>query len=227
MNEKNWIIQQQWDHVLFLSWLIEPHLIQQLVPFELDLIDGKAAISIVPFEMSRIRFRNLPEVPFLSRLLELNLRTYVRHEGKTGIYFLTLDTDSIIGNWVANRFFRLPYRLANLSANMPQEKNDQYLFESAHPQYELKIQATITANQATPTLLNTWISERYHLFLKKGDSIYRGDVYHTPWSLREVKSVQYLGNFEKSFGIPIHRPFDHVVYGNRLQVRFPSFNKIS
>ncbi len=107
----NWIIRQKWEHVLFLSWFVDPAQIQPLIPFELDTWNGKAVISIVPFKMSRIRLRGLPEIPFASELFELNLRTYVKHGHQSGIHFVTLDTDSRLGQWVANTVFKLPLSL--------------------------------------------------------------------------------------------------------------------
>ena len=127
-----WIMEQDWNHVLFLHWQIEPALISAHVPFPLDLFEGKAVISIVPFRMDRIRFPFLPVVPLLSQLWELNLRTYVNVSGVRGVYFFTLDTDSALACLIANQFFHLPYRLAKMNG---QVFDGQYGFTSERSGY--------------------------------------------------------------------------------------------
>jgi uncharacterized protein YqjF (DUF2071 family) len=120
-------MKQRWNHIFFLHAKIAPDLLQPYLPFELDLLDGMAILSIVPFKMDMIRLWNLPPAPFFSHLWEINLRTYVRVGGKPGVYFFTLDTDSALGCWIANHFFHLPYRLAKINAVV---RKDHFYFES-------------------------------------------------------------------------------------------------
>ena len=50
-----WVIEQHWKHVLFMHWKLDPELLQPHVPFALDLHEGAAVLSIVPFKMESIR----------------------------------------------------------------------------------------------------------------------------------------------------------------------------
>ncbi|KAB2643771.1 MAG: DUF2071 domain-containing protein [Verrucomicrobia bacterium] len=120
-------MKQRWNHIFFLHAKIAPDLLQPYLPFKLDLLDGMAILSIVPFKMDMIRLWNLPPAPFFSHLWEINLRTYVRVGGKPGVYFFTLDTDSALGCWIANHFFHLPYRLAKIKAVV---RKEHFYFES-------------------------------------------------------------------------------------------------
>ena len=110
-----WVIAQRWTHLLFLSYPVEPDDVQARLPdgLEVDMLDGRAWVSVVPFFMSHIRFPVTPGFGFV-RLRELNLRTYVRFRGQPGIYFFTLDTDNLLGQWIGRKFFHLPYRLRRL-----------------------------------------------------------------------------------------------------------------
>ena len=49
-----WIIAQRWSHVQFLSARCDAQLLQQQLPkgLEVDLFDGSAWLSVVPFYMS-------------------------------------------------------------------------------------------------------------------------------------------------------------------------------
>jgi len=222
----NWIIQQQWNHVLFLSWFVDPRILQPQVPFELDLIDGQAMLSVVPFQMNGIRFRFTPVLPLISSLMELNLRTYVRHNGKSGIYFFTLDTNSLTGNWIARTFFKLPYHHSRLTWNLPNQNQPEYGFSGKNQRYELNLRAERLNPIENKSALDHWVTERYHLFLQKQDQSYRGDVYHKPWNLHRVGKSHYQGNFTQLVGYEVKKAPDHLAYGTGLTVRFTPFQQI-
>jgi len=67
----------------------------------LDTRDGKAWIGVVPFLMSKVAPRCCPPIPKLSRFLELNVRTYVTHGGKPGVWFFSLDAENPVAVRVA------------------------------------------------------------------------------------------------------------------------------
>ena len=50
-------------------------------------------------------------------LPELNLRTYVSHDGHSGVYFFSLDAQGILGVVGARLFHHLPYYYARCSLN--------------------------------------------------------------------------------------------------------------
>ena len=224
---QNWLIKQKWEHVMFLTWFIDPELIRNKVPFELDLIEGKAAISIVPFKMSKIRFRGLPEIPFASALLELNIRTYVRVQNKPGIYFFTLDTDSFFGKILANQFFKLPYEYAKISAEFPLPDKSEYRFFSSRSEYQWKLNASIEEQITKKHETDLWMTERYHLFQKHRGKTLMGTVIHSPWNLKRASINEISGNFMDTIGIKTSTTPDHILYSSEIDVHFPSFVEIS
>ena len=79
------------ERLTFLHWAYEPAAVQRLLPsgLQADLFDGAAWIGLVPFFM---RVRTGAGIPWVSNFCETNVRTYVRdHEGRAGIWFLSLD----------------------------------------------------------------------------------------------------------------------------------------
>jgi len=213
-----WIIQQQWRHVLFLHYKIDPKLIQSLVPFKLDLFEDKAVISIVPFLMKGIRFPWLPPLPFISRLWELNIRTYVEVNGIKGVYFFTLETDSKIGELIAQKFFHLPYRYSKITAQITKTN---YLFHHQRENFHFMIDAEILDHKSISDF-DYWATERYSLFTKHNDKSYRGIVEHSPWELKNISFKQLENKFTKMV-IEEELELISYSYSDYLKVRFKPF----
>ena len=55
----SWTIEQRWSQVLFVNWKVPATELHRLVPFPLDLHEGKAVLSLVLFFMDHVRFRGL------------------------------------------------------------------------------------------------------------------------------------------------------------------------
>jgi uncharacterized protein len=89
---------QRWRELLFIHWPIAVASLRALVPpeLEIDLYDGQAYVSLIPFVVAESRPRGMPGV-LASRFLETNLRTYVKAaDGEVGIYFFSLDASSTL-----------------------------------------------------------------------------------------------------------------------------------
>ena len=218
-----WVIEQTWKHVLFLHWKVDAALIQASVPFELDLFEGQAVVSIVPFRMEGIRFPYCPTLPGVSQLWELNLRTYVKVGGVRGIYFITLDTDSKLGVFVAQKFFHLPYHLARIEAHV---KENAYGFASHREKASLRLHATLHQRRKSASALDTWACERYSLFTRHGGKIFRGQVIHAPWELEEASLDRIDDQFSSLLPIKLTPTPLEVSYAQKLQVRFQPFEVV-
>lgn len=216
LQDKGWIISQRWSDVLFLHYEVEPRKLQNLVPFPLDLFEGKAVVSIVPFVMSRIRFPFLLAIPGLSRLLELNLRTYVRVDGKPAVYFFTLDSNHLPGVLVARFGFSLPYRYRKMEL----KGGSDYYFKSV--QLELKAKVS---EQVSETAFDLWATERYALVTKRRGKDLWGVVEHAKWSLQKVEIQKIDDQFSREF-IPLNN-FLGASYAKSLDVRFRPFITLS
>ena len=215
-------MEQDWNHILFLHWKISPDLIQSKVPFDLDLFEGNAVVSIVPFQMNRIRFPFLPVVPFFSSLWELNLRTYVQVNGAPGVYFFTLDTDSRLGSLIANRFFHLPYRLAKMTGDV---SHQQYCFSSSREGANFKLKAKISnaLKNENKNELDAWATDREHLFTEFKKKIYQGTVIHAPWRLQKVEEIEFEDRFSSLLNLQFKKVPDEIAYCEHLSVRFRRF----
>ena len=211
-----WIISQQWRNVLFLHYEVNPEELQKLVPYPIDLFEGKGVVSIVPFVMKRIRFPFLPSVPGLSKLYELNLRTYVRINNKPAVYFFTLDSNHLFAVLIARLGFSLPYRSRSIDIS----NQDTYRLKSDDLILEAKI-----GNEIINDEFHQWATERYALITKRFGKDMWGVVEHEKWKLQTAKLIEVRDQFSPQF-LKCNQ-FLGASYADTLDVRFRPFISIT
>src|SRR5687768_7102390 len=112
-----WVLKQTWSDLLFAHWPVPAEALRNVVPpeLEIDERDGMGWVAIVPFKLSGLRLRALPQVPGLSAFPEINVRTYVTVGGRPGVYFFSLDADNLLGIQIARSWFKLNYYQARVA----------------------------------------------------------------------------------------------------------------
>src|SRR5438067_10235407 len=113
------MLYARWDRAVFIHYAADAATLQRDVPFALDLHDGRAYVSIVAFTLSRMRPRiggRIGEWLFkpIATHEFLNIRTYVRHRGEPGIYFLAEWLSNPLSVLLGPRSFGLPYRFGRI-----------------------------------------------------------------------------------------------------------------
>ena len=190
--ERPWVMAQTWDDLLFVHWPVDPDQVRPHVPdgLELDLRDGTAWRGITPFRLHGLRARGTLPLPYVSRFLEINVRTYVTRGGKPGIWFFSLDATSQGAVEVARRAYRLPYhpmrasyeerglflrwRSSRTGADRP------YVFEASFR----------PAGDPAPAehgSLAAFLTERYCLYAADGPELSRAEIHHPPWPLQQAE----------------------------------------
>lgn len=217
----SWVIEQVWQNVLFVHYRLSPEKIKSLVPFELDLYENHAILSVIPFHMNAIRFPFLPPIPKLSSLWELNIRTYVKVNGVKGIYFFTLETDSKIGELVARFFFNLPYRYSKIKALV---NKGEYHFEHSREDLSFNMEARLE-DKVKETDFDIWATERYSLFTQKNGVTYQGLVKHRPWVLTGVNIIKLNNQFTKMVTSDLGEVIG-TSYAKEIKVSFQNFRKL-
>ena len=190
-----WIMSQSWHDLLFAHWPIDATHLRPFVPAPLDLdkFQGEAWIGVVPFRMSGVRLRPTPALPMISAFPELNVRTYVTHSGKPGVWFFSLDAANAIAVSIARAWFHLPYFNARMCC---ENHNDwiEYSSERTHrgaAKAKLRMRYRPTGEIFHPQLgtLEHFLTERYCLYAAdtKGE-ISRGEIQHAPWPLQPAQA---------------------------------------
>ncbi len=103
-----------WRHLLFLNYEADSTLVQRWVPAgtELDLLDGRALVSIVAFRFLDTRLLGVP-VPLHRDFDEVNLRAYVRRKvdgvWRRGVVFVRELVPRPAIAWAARLAYNEPY----------------------------------------------------------------------------------------------------------------------
>ncbi|AHF99162.1 hypothetical protein HALLA_10190 [Halostagnicola larsenii XH-48] len=182
-------LEMGWRQLLFENWPIDPDVMDAHLPATLtpDEYDGSAWLSIVPFTNVAVRPRGVPKSLGI-RLPELNVRTYVTHDGVPSVYFFSLDAQGISSVLGARVFHHLPYYYARISLAV---EDGRVAFSSnrRHPgarpaQYEGTYWPTDDPFLAPSDPFGEFLVERYRFYTEAQDgSIRYTDVEHDPWQL--------------------------------------------
>lgn len=213
--ETPWILFMRWHDLLFLHWPIRPQLIRPVIPsaVELDTFDGWAWIGVVPFRMTGVRPRY---VPLPLAFAELNVRTYVKTPGRSGVWFFSLDAASWIAVRAARGLYGLPYYDARMAVELDGEavhyRSARIDKRAAPAEFSALYKPTAAAYHAAPGSLDHWLTERYCLYAtgKAGRVVY-GDIHHPPWSLQPAEVELRINTMTQPIGIelPDTKPLAH------------------
>jgi len=186
-----------WERVLMLHYEVPAEVLQPHVPFELDLWKGKAYVSLVAFTMrdlaprrggwlSALVFRPIATHEFL------NVRTYVKHRGEQGIYFLAEWLPNLLSVLMGRPVFGLPYRWGRLHYTHCHEKGSiQGTVQSRKGHGRLAYRAEVGQLFAPceAGTLSEFLMERYTAFTEWMGLKRLFRIWHPPWTQCEVDAV--------------------------------------
>jgi uncharacterized protein YqjF (DUF2071 family) len=221
----HWAQAQSWVDLAFLHWRVDADALQRLVPtsVELQSFDGSAWLGITPFRVTNFRLRGTPPLPRVSHWPELNVRTYVTHEDRPGIWFFSLDATSVLAVEAAKRLYKLPYSRARMRCERIAE---HVHFESSRAggAFSARYRGVGDLFHADPGSFEEFVAERYCLYTEDGGRLYRADIHHPRWGLQHGEAVVDL-NTVSPLPLPDGEP--HVLFSPRLDVVLWSLEELS
>ncbi len=220
---------QRWRQLLFLHWEVDAKQLAALLPerLKVDTFEGRAYVGVVPFTMRDVSPWWSPAVPGVSHFHELNVRTYVLHNGVPGVWFFSLEAAGSIAVIAARIGWSLPYHKASMDLR---EHDGAVTYQSRRrwpkptpAEFSAKYRVTSTepfvAKQGT---LTHFLVERYVLFAQRGDDPLRlGRVHHQPYPLLNVSvdevndgmveaagltplGLQYLAHYSEGVDVDVY-----------------------
>jgi len=179
-----------WERALFMHFEVDPDALRRAAPFELELRDGRAIISLVAFTMRDMRprlggwagrwmFKPIAAHPFL------NVRAYVRHRGEAGICFLAEWLSNWLSVQLGPRIYGLPYRFAKIDyhhAHETNEFNGTVVSPKSGGRFSYTAKLSSDAFAPCPAgSFDEFLLERYTCF-NQGKTTHRFfRIWHPPW----------------------------------------------
>ncbi|MBK7644238.1 MAG: DUF2071 domain-containing protein [Planctomycetes bacterium] len=223
--QTRWSVRQTWYRLLFAHWRVDARKLALLLPkpLELDLYRGEEAwVGIVPFGMKRVAPRGLPALPWISKFLELNVRTYVRLGNKPGVYFFSLDAANPLAVEVARAWFQLPYLRARMGLELRggwnEYRSQRTDARAADAELQTRYQPQGLPFVAARGSLESFLVDRYRLFTAKGGVAHCAEIHHGPWPLQRARADFGTNTMARASGIEIEAAPPHLLYAQEIAV---------
>lgn len=223
-----WIMRQEWLDLLFAHWPVSADVLRPWIPEELEIEEfaGSSWIGIVPFRMADVMLRGLPGLPWISAFPELNVRVYVRHHDKPGVWFLSLDAPRFLATIGARIWFHLPYhwsRVTHQAASMGSPHPFHATAQCARAKPPLVFDSHYGPDgktfQAKPGTLEYFLTERYRLYARNGSGkLLYADVHHAPWPLQPGCGEVHGEDMLRPFGIRLPNQPPHLLFSKGVKV---------
>jgi uncharacterized protein YqjF (DUF2071 family) len=198
------VAHQEWKFMTFLHWEFEPGEVQRLLPeeFQVDTREGRAWVSLTPFLMSNFRLSGLPAVGPLSTFPETNVRTYVRGpDGRDGLWFFSLEADSMATVVGASTVYGVPYQWADMSVDQGDTVRYRSRRRAGKPVgHDITVRPGPTLDEVDE--LDHWLTGRWRAYTRVADRPGVVPVRHSPWPLCEATIVDLDETLLEAAGLP-------------------------
>lgn len=193
--EGPWVQKHTWCNILFAHWAVPVEVVRPLVPqkLELDTWAGTARFAITPFCISGARLRGTPAVPFLSTFPEVDVRTYVRLDGKPRVFYFSLEAPNPVLTAAARLVYHMPYVEAEVTSEVEGEsirlRSCRTGRNGMAAEWEASYRPVSKPFEAKPGTLEYFLIERWALYTidaKRG--IRRAEIHRLPWPLQEAQA---------------------------------------
>lgn len=223
--DRPWVMAMEWHDLLFIHWPVKPAVLEPFIPpgLSLQTWEDYAWLGVVPFMMRGVRPRFTPAVPGMAAFAELNVRTYVTHGDRPGVWFFSLDAANPLAVRGARYGFHLPYfdaRMTCAPAGAQVHYQSTRRHRGARPaSFAADYRPTGPVYQSTPGSLEHWLTERYCLYAaNQHGKLWRGEIHHPPWPLQPAEANLHSNHMADQIGLMLPRAPTLLHFARRIVV---------
>ena len=223
------MLLQRWRDVAFVHWRFDPDRVADLIPNDLavDTYDGAAWVTLTPFVVEASRPPVVPPIPGLSNFLESNVRTYVvGPDGRDGLWFLTLETNSLSTIVAARMAIGIPYRWATMTRHRAGNRVtycSRRRLANAAPHHHTTV-STNREGAIADARLTAWLTGRWRAWSRVAGRLVVVPVEHESWPISDATLVDHNDTLLTSLGLPepTGEPLVHTAPGVRARLGWPT-----
>ena len=182
----------RWEHVFIATYAVPPALLTPRLPpgLELDLRDGQAFVSLVPFQFLDTRVLGIAW-PGYRDFVELNLRFYAHRNGERGVVFLREFVPQRLVAAIARWTYNEPYRAAPLTAAIREDAecvSAEYRLTWGGREHVIAVTGRKPASVPDETSTDHFFKElRWGYGTTRARQALRYDVVHPRWETLPVE----------------------------------------
>jgi uncharacterized protein YqjF (DUF2071 family) len=224
MPDRPWRWRQTWHDLLFMHWPIDTAHVRTLVPDGLTIqqFDGSTWVGLVPFRMTGVAWRGMPDLPWVSAFPEMNLRLYVERDGKPGVWFVSLDAANSAAVLTARFAVHLPYFWASMRLTHDGDRvryASSRLLSRARVEFRGVYWPDGPVKEASRGSLEQFLTDRYCLYTAAPDGrLQRLEIQHAPWPLQPAGADIDTNTVAEAQGIRLPGASPILHFSRRLDV---------
>lgn len=209
------LLRQDWRETVFLHWPVAPEVVAPLLPAHTrpDVLGGVTHVGVVAFRV--IDTRVLGALP-TGAFTEVNVRLYtVDRYGRQGVFFLSLDADSLHNVLAARLVTGVRYMWSDVSLRTGASGVVAGAIRRRWPDSGTagRWRLRITEPIPEPSPMQTFVTARWGLHTRHLGRTRWIHITHQPWRLFGAELLDYGGGLLPSAGIPItDRPPSSVLW---------------
>jgi uncharacterized protein YqjF (DUF2071 family) len=140
-------------------------------------------------------------------------------DGKSGVWFFSLDTTSRLAIWGGRSLYRLPYRWARMAMTVHPDRIDYQSTLTDGASFQASYAPGGNVSAAAPGTLEHFLVERYRLFAQSaGGRLFSAEIRHRPWPLQPAKVSIDRNDLPGTVGLPALGDPTHVHFARHLDV---------
>ncbi len=199
-----------WRNLVFLNYEVDRALVQPYVPrgTEIDLLDGRALVSIVAFRFLDTRLLGVP-VPFHRDFDEINLRAYVRRKvsgrWERGVVFMKELVPRPAIAWTARLAYNEPYSAVRMrhEITLDAQSGGSLRYEWREHGRWHRVQASVrgAASPIDPDSDVGFITEHYLGYTpQRNGSTVEYQVAHDRWNVWSAHETTFQCDVRRVYG---------------------------
>lgn len=219
---KRAVMVQQWQDLAYVHWRYPVEEVQALLPkgIDVDIHDGSAWVGLIPFSMRNIGLPRMPAVPYFGSFPEVNVRTYVRCNGRPGVWFFSLDVNRFLPAVVARTTYLLPYCWGSARHHRDGDTLNTRVSRRWPSRASTLISISIGNVIEQPDETAVFLSARWGLYSKgfRGSLRY-APVDHEKWPLYSARLLELDDSLVTAAGLSAPQGEPHVMFSPGVSVR--------